>query len=59
MDPAAMRHSLPGILPAIHAAPTKQKMFLLLQDAIELLFENIKPLPDVFHVPAARENDLS
>jgi len=32
---------------------------LFLQDARELFFENIKPLPDVVEVPAARENDLS
>lgn len=30
-----------------------------LQDTVELLFEYIKPLPDVFHIPATRENDFS
>ena len=37
----------------------KQKNIFLLQDVFELLFEDVKPLPDVFEVLATRENDLS
>jgi hypothetical protein len=36
-----------------------RKYFLFLQDARELLFEDIKPLLDIFEIPATRENDLS
>ena len=36
-----------------------KKYFLFLQDARELLFENIKPLLDILEVLATRENDLS
>jgi len=36
-----------------------KKYFLFLEDARELLFENIKPLLDVLEVLATRENDLS
>jgi len=36
-----------------------KKICFLLQDVFELLFEDVKPLPDVFEVPATRENDLS
>jgi len=33
--------------------------FLFLQDAFELLFQDINPILDVFEVLATRENDLS
>ena len=36
-----------------------KKIFSLLQDAFEFLFEDVKPLLDVFNVLATRENDLS
>jgi hypothetical protein len=36
-----------------------QKIFSRLQDACELLFQDIKPLLDVFEILATRENDLS
>jgi len=44
----------------IFAASTKPKnIFSFLEDARELLFENIKPLFDILEVLATRENDLS
>ena len=36
-----------------------KKIFFLLQDVFELLFEDVKPFLDVFEVLATRENDLS
>jgi hypothetical protein len=47
---------LPGNLYRINNA---KKIFFRLPDAFELLFEDVNPLPDVFKVPATRENDLS
>ena len=36
-----------------------KKIFFPLQNAFELLFEDVKPLLDVFEVLATGENDLS
>jgi len=35
------------------------KKFSLLEDAFELLFENVKPLVDVFEILASGENNFS
>jgi len=43
----------------IFDASENPKIFSRLQDACELLFQDIKPLLDVFEVLATRENDLS
>jgi hypothetical protein len=37
----------------------KKKCFCLLQDAFEFMLEEVQPLLDIFHVLAARQDDLS
>ncbi|MFZ2074465.1 MAG: hypothetical protein WAU64_08315, partial [Methanoregula sp.] len=39
-------------------SPKDKKTVPLLQDAFEFVFEDFKALPDVFKIPAARENKL-
>ncbi|GEM_PF-2708687 len=60
VDPVATWHSLTANYHSnLYRINNLKKIFSRLQDAFELLFEDFKSLPDVFEVPATRENDLS
>ena len=58
--PGETWHSLPGKLPRnLYCCTNAKNIFFRSHDAFEFLFEDVKPLPDIFKVPATRENDFS
>ena len=59
-NPGETWRSLLGTLPRnLYCCTNAKNIFFRSHDAFEFLFEDVKPLPDIFKVPATRENDFS